>query len=111
MSVPTLSQEPLEVPRLRVEDLTIASTRGVEILQDVSLDVIAGEVLGLVGESGSGKTTLALAMIGYVRRGLRFAGGSVRLDGRDLLTLARAGAPEAAWVRHSRTSPRIPRPH
>jgi peptide/nickel transport system ATP-binding protein len=87
VNVPTAVQEPLDAPRLRVEDLTIASTRGVEILQDVSLDVIAGEVLGLVGESGSGKTTLALAMIGYARRGLRFAGGSVRLDGRDLLTL------------------------
>ena len=60
VSVPTLLVRPLDAPRLRVEDLTIASTRGVEILQDVSLDVIAGEVLGLVGESGSGKTTLAL---------------------------------------------------
>ena len=79
MSVPT--------PKLQVEHLTIAAARGAEILQDVSLDVYAGEVLGLVGESGSGKTTLALAMIGYVRRGLRFAGGAVRLDGLDVLAL------------------------
>jgi peptide/nickel transport system ATP-binding protein len=74
-------------PKLRVEHLTIAATRGTEILQDVSLDVYPGEVLGLVGESGSGKTTLALALVGYVRRGLRFAGGAVRLDGVDLLGL------------------------
>jgi peptide/nickel transport system ATP-binding protein len=74
-------------PKLQIEHLTIAAARGAEILQDVSLDVYAGEVLGLVGESGSGKTTLALAMIGYVRRGLRFAGGAVRLDGLDVLAL------------------------
>ena len=74
-------------PKLQVEHLTIATARGAEILQDVSLDVYPGEVLGLVGESGSGKTTLALAMIGYVRRGLRFAGGAVRLDGLDVLAL------------------------
>jgi peptide/nickel transport system ATP-binding protein len=74
-------------PKLQVEHLTIATVRGAEILQDVSLDVYPGEVLGLVGESGSGKTTLALALIGYVRRGLRFSGGAVRLDGLDLLAL------------------------
>jgi peptide/nickel transport system ATP-binding protein len=74
-------------PKLQVEHLTIAAARGAEILQDVSLDVYAGEVLGLVGESGSGKTTLALAMIGYVRRGLRFVGGAVRLEGLDVLAL------------------------
>jgi peptide/nickel transport system ATP-binding protein len=79
VSVPT--------PKLQVEHLTITTARGAEILQDVSLDVYPGEVLGLVGESGSGKTTLALAMIGYVRRGLRFAGGAVRLDGVDVLAL------------------------
>jgi peptide/nickel transport system ATP-binding protein len=72
-----------------VEGLTVSMARSdVQILQDVSLTVAAGEVLGLVGESGSGKTTLGLAMIGYVRRGLTFAGGSVQLDGHDLLTMS-----------------------
>lgn len=74
-------------PRLRVAHLSISSVRGTPILKDVSLSVVAGEVLGLVGESGSGKTTLGLGMIGYARRGLRFAAGQVLLDDRDLLTL------------------------
>ena len=54
-----------------------------------------GEVLGLVGESGSGKTTVALAMLGHVRRGLRFAGGAVRLDGLDVLRSAGSRPAEA----------------
>lgn len=33
-------------------------------LQDVTLEVVRGEILGLVGESGSGKTTLGRAMLG-----------------------------------------------
>ena len=41
-------------------------------------------MLGLVGESGSGKTTVALALLGYTRRGLRLAGGSVLVDGVEM---------------------------
>jgi peptide/nickel transport system ATP-binding protein len=75
-------------PRLAVRELTVVTARGgVEILSNVSITANAGEVLGLVGESGCGKTTLGLAMIGYVRRGLRFGGGRVELDGRNLLDL------------------------
>jgi histidine ammonia-lyase len=72
-------------PKLQVEHLTIATVRGAEILQDVSLDVYPGEVLGLVGESGSGKTTLALALIG---EGEAFYRGR-RMRTRDALKRAR----------------------
>jgi peptide/nickel transport system ATP-binding protein len=77
--------------RLVVEGLTVAAAgSGATVIEDVSVRVAAGEVLGVVGESGSGKTTLALAMIGHARRGLKITAGLVRLDGTDLFSLSPA---------------------
>ncbi|MBW4048274.1 MAG: ABC transporter ATP-binding protein [Proteobacteria bacterium] len=57
------------------------------VVRDVSLDLRAGETLGLVGESGSGKTTLAMALLGLQA----IAGGEVRLAGMKLSTLSARG--------------------
>jgi len=57
-------------------------------LDDVSLEIDAGEVIALVGENGSGKTTLAKILSGLYRPDA----GSVRWDGVDVSTL------EPAWI-------------
>ena len=60
---------------------------GEDIVDEVSFSIEPGQVLGLVGESGSGKTTVGLALLGHTRRGVRIAGGSISVAGRDLLSL------------------------
>jgi peptide/nickel transport system ATP-binding protein len=99
------SEQLLVVDRLRV---VIAGSE-TDVVDDVSFNVSAGEVLGLVGESGSGKTTVALALMGYARRGLAIGSGSVKLHGeevigRDQSDLRRMRGASVAYVAQDPTS-------
>jgi peptide/nickel transport system ATP-binding protein len=49
-------------------------------IADVSIELKAGEVLGLVGESGSGKSSLAKCIVGLVE----ISAGRIRFDGAEL---------------------------
>lgn len=57
----------------------------VEVVHGVDLDVRRGEIHGLVGESGSGKSQIAFATVGILPREALILGGSILLDGEDLL--------------------------
>jgi peptide/nickel transport system ATP-binding protein len=73
---------------LAIRDLTVRYGGAAEPAVDgVTLDVVAGERLGIVGESGSGKTTLAGAITKLLPGAAGIEGGSVLFKGRDLLTL------------------------
>lgn len=78
-------------PILQVKDLTIDLVQpkgGRRILDHVSLQLHANEVLGIIGESGSGKTVLSRALVNWVTPPLHRAGGSVIYHGTDLQQLS-----------------------
>jgi peptide/nickel transport system ATP-binding protein len=85
------------MPLLEIRNLTKVFPHGespfggkpsgeVRAVDDVSLDIHAGETLGLVGESGSGKSTLGRLILRLIEP----TSGTVHFEGRDLLAASRS---------------------
>ncbi len=66
----------------------------VKAVDDVSLDIRRGEILGLVGESGCGKSTLGKALMRLHTGPAKITQGELWFDGRDLMTLPIEDMPE-----------------
>jgi oligopeptide/dipeptide ABC transporter ATP-binding protein len=75
---------------LEIENLTvhfpiyIGTVRAVE---DVTLEIKQGEVMGLVGESGCGKSTLGFSILRLLRPPGLIAGGQIRYHGNDIVKM------------------------
>jgi simple sugar transport system ATP-binding protein len=66
-------------PILEVENLQVTDDKGVKRLKGISLQVRAGEILGIAGVSGNGQTELLEVLGGYMS-----ATGSIRINGDEI---------------------------
>lgn len=78
-------------PLLEIEGLRTHFLSGegrARAVDRLSLSIDAGEVVGLVGESGCGKSVTALSILRLLPEAGEIVGGTIRFDGRDLLSLS-----------------------
>jgi len=78
---------------LRIHNLTteFPTRRGaVRAVEEMSLSLERGQIMGLVGESGCGKSVTLLSILRLVARPGRIISGSIHFEGRDILSMAPA---------------------
>jgi len=76
----------LEIKNLNVQfPIHIGTVHAVE---DMTLNLKKGEVMGLVGESGCGKSTLGFSILRLLRPPGRLAGGRIRYHGNDIVKMS-----------------------
>jgi len=79
LTVPKAPAKPAQ-PRLEIRDLVVHDDRGLEAVRGLSLDVRAGEIVGIAGVDGNGQAELIDA-IGGLRAP---TSGTIHVDGRDI---------------------------
>ena len=92
-----MSDNLLEIEKLNVDYLL---DRGeFRAVKDVSFNIGRGEIFGLAGESGCGKSTIAYAITRLSKAPAWISGGSIRMDGRDLLKIPERELQKIRWKR------------
>lgn len=94
-------------PILQLEGVTVetAGKHAVPLIQDVSLELGVGDVIGVVGEAGAGKTVLVRTVLRLLPENVRLARGAVRFKGTDL---GRLGEAELRRLRGAELAPILP---
>jgi peptide/nickel transport system ATP-binding protein len=92
-----MSADVLQVKHLSVD--YVAPQGLVHVVDDVSLTLRRGEVHGLVGESGCGKSTFARALLRVLGPPAIVSGGSVELEGADLMKMSARELDRVRWRR------------
>ncbi|CAM4390659.1 ABC transporter ATP-binding protein [Paenibacillus typhae] len=78
--VPGAKELPPARGQVTFDDVTFAYDPGLNILENVSFDVKAGESVALVGPTGAGKTTV----VNLISRFYNLTGGRILIDGEDI---------------------------
>jgi len=92
-----LAEDIISIRNLSVYYMTLKGF--VRAVDDASLDIRKGEIMGLVGESGSGKSTLALAIMRLLPPTARIMKGSIFFEGEDLVKMDYNQLKEILWKR------------
>lgn len=74
---------------LKIEQLDVKERSGRYLLKDISMEIPAGQIIGLTGHSGSGKTTLLRSIFGMLHTSCHIDAGKILLDDVDLSHLSR----------------------
>ena len=74
---------------LKIEPLDVKERSGRYLLKDISMEIPAGQIIGLTGHSGSGKTTLLRSIFGMLHTSCHIDAGKILLDDVDLSHLSR----------------------
>ncbi|MBY0011687.1 ABC transporter ATP-binding protein [Paenibacillus typhae] len=78
--VPGAKELPPARGQVTFDDVTFAYDPGLNILENISFDVKAGESVALVGPTGAGKTTV----VNLISRFYNLTGGRILIDGEDI---------------------------